>query len=149
MGELFQHLHLIVFYVFNLQTRTISWFLYLVECCYSLRCRLGRHSWQPATVTPPVFSKIPTDVIHTADLFSGSQFVRKTIENFRHGKSPESAARIVDDTSQPLNELLRMEHAKSIVLQPEKLSAQHELLKLSKIRKLKPIREESTDLLIV
>ena len=75
--------------------------------------------------------------------------MRKTIEMFRHGNSPESAARKVDDTSQPLNEVLRTELAKSIVLQPEKLSSQQELLKLSKIGKLKPILEENTGLLIV
>ena len=38
-------------FLFDLQTRAISEFVYLTVCCYSLSCRLGRHRWQLATST--------------------------------------------------------------------------------------------------
>ena len=51
MGEFSQHLHLIGFYnVLNLQTRALSWFVYLAIRCFNLPCRLGRLGRQLATV---------------------------------------------------------------------------------------------------
>ena len=50
MRKFVEHLHLLGFHnAFSLQTRAISWFVYLVVCCYSLPCRIGCHRQQRAT----------------------------------------------------------------------------------------------------
>ena len=51
MREFVQHVHLIRFYdVFDLPTKTISWFVNLALSCYGLLCKFGSQRLQPVTL---------------------------------------------------------------------------------------------------